>query len=74
MLCNRTDIHAVLITCRGNRTHYSRPHTFASSPLVEQFFQLLYDESLDDFSVRLESYALAGIEGTWDSHRLEAPY
>jgi hypothetical protein len=63
MLHNRTGTEALLVVSRADRSHYTRPHTWSTSQAVEDFFQLSYEETPDDFAGRLESYKLAGVEG-----------
>jgi hypothetical protein len=59
--CIRTE--ALLVVSCADRSHYTRPHTWSTSQAVEDFFQLSYEKTPDDFAGRLESYKLAGVEG-----------
>jgi hypothetical protein len=63
MLHNRTGVEALLVLSRSDRSQFTRPHTWSTSQSVEDFFQLSYEETPDDFAGRLESYKLAGVEG-----------
>lgn len=63
-MCTRTGTEVLLISTRSDREHFTKPHTWASSRSVEDFFQLSYDEGPEEFAGRLESYKLSGIEGT----------
>lgn len=62
-MCTRNGTEALLIVTRSDRDQYPKPHTWMSSPSVEDFFTLSYNEAPGDFAGRLESYKLTGVEG-----------
>jgi hypothetical protein len=63
MLYNCTGTEALLVVSHADWFHYTCLHIWFISQAVEDFFQLSYEETPDDFAGRLESYKLAGVEG-----------
>ncbi len=59
----RTGIDAGLLTVRTGHDDLHDPTTFTTSPRVDEFFNLVYNTSMDETALRLESYNLSGVHG-----------
>ena len=63
LLRNRTGTEVLLIAVRSDCDDYLAPFSFTTTERIDDFFKLILGNTITQFSGKLESFFLSGIEG-----------
>lgn len=64
LLYERTGTEVLIMAVRSDSDDYLSPYTFTTGDRIDDFFKLIFDTTITRISGKLESYCLAGIQGT----------